>query len=69
MPRPYAYQPYAVNPIRIMAGRFTLGSGSDAESMISTMEYPREGIILEWVKGLDSALRFTWDALVAWRKG
>ena len=34
----------------------------------SSMEYPRDGLILEWAKGLDSRLSILWDALFSWRK-
>ena len=32
------------------------------------MEYPRDGLILEWAKGLDSSLSILWDALFSWQK-
>ncbi len=32
------------------------------------MEYPREGLILEWVKELDSGLNGICDALISWHK-
>jgi hypothetical protein len=54
-----------------MNGRFALGTGRppDAEWILSPMVYyPREGIILEWAKGLDAGLNTVWDALFAWHK-
>ena len=67
----YTYEPYAVHPPMVMSGRFALGQGIPPEAVWvwSNMEYPREGLILEWAKGLDSGLETTWDALFSWRKG
>lgn len=67
---PYSYERYAVRGAIVMNGRFALGEGRPpaAEWIWSGMEYPREGLILEWAKGLDSGLNIVWDALFSWHK-
>lgn len=67
---PYVYDPYVVHEPMVLSGRFTRGKGLPpaSEWIMSSMEYPREGLILEWVKGLDSGLNIVWDALFSWRK-
>jgi hypothetical protein len=69
-PTLFSYLPYAPHGHIVISGRFALGQGipPDATWIYSNMEYPREGLILEWVKGLDAGLNTTWDALVSWHK-
>jgi hypothetical protein len=69
-PQHYSYRPFALGGVIVMGGQFSLGSGLPpaAEWLSSRMEYPREGLILEWVKGLDSGLREISDALISWHK-
>ena len=67
---PYSYLPYAAHKRIVMNGRFALGKGLPpaSEWIWSSMEYPRDGLILEWAKGLDSSLSILWDALFSWQK-
>lgn len=66
----FDYRPYALSGNIVMGGQFTAGSGLPpaAEWLSSRMEYPREGLILEWVKELDSGLNEVCDALISWHK-
>jgi len=66
-----SYSPYGMNARLVMNGRFALGKGvpPDALWFQSGMEYPREGLILEWAKGMKSDLSTTWDALISWHRG
>jgi hypothetical protein len=66
----FDYRPYALGGNIVMGGQFSVGSGLPpaAEWLSSRMEYPREGLILEWVKELDSGLNEVCDALISWHK-
>jgi hypothetical protein len=68
--QPFSCQPYAPRGIMVVDGRFSLGHGIPPEArwIRSPMEYPREGLILEWAKGLDANLNIVWDALISWHK-
>jgi hypothetical protein len=68
--QPYSYEPSAPYKRIVMAGRFALGKGLPPapEWIWSSMEYPRDGFILEWAKGLDSSLNILWDGLFSWQK-
>jgi hypothetical protein len=67
---PYSYESYGAHKPIVMSGRFALCKGLPPASVWiwSSMEYPRDGLILEWAKGLDSSLSLLWDALVSWQK-
>lgn len=67
---PYSYERYVVHAPMVMNGRFALGKGLPPASdwIWSKMEYPRDGLILEWAKGMDSSLNIQWDALFSWHK-
>jgi hypothetical protein len=68
-PQAYSYEPYATSPRMVMAGRFSIGTSPRFdESMVSRMEYPQHGLILEWVKDIDESLNYTSDSMVPWRK-
>jgi hypothetical protein len=62
----YSYEPYGAHTPIVMSGRFAMGKGQPPESewIWSKMEYPREGLILEWAKGLDSGLKTVWGRAV-----
>jgi len=68
--QPFSYRPYAISGKMVMGGQFSTGEGSPPHALwlSSMMEYPQEGLILEWVKGLDSGLNRTSDALISWHK-
>jgi hypothetical protein len=67
---PYSYQPYALSGLIVISGRFAIGEGRppEAQWIWSSMEYPRQGIILEWAKGLDANQEIVWDALFSWHR-
>ena len=66
---PYSYEPYVVHSSMVMCGRFTLGKGLPPFGrIVSSMEYPRDGLILEWAKGEDSDFNTLWDTLFSWHK-
>ncbi len=66
----YSYRPFALRGVMVMGGQFSAGSGLPpaADWLWNMMEYPREGLILEWVRRLDSGLREISDALISWHK-
>jgi hypothetical protein len=66
----FSYEPYVIRTPMVMSGRFALGKGLPPASVWiwSSMECPRDGLILEWAKGLDSSLGVVWDALFSWQK-
>jgi hypothetical protein len=69
-PRLFTYRPYALQGKIVMGGQFAVGPGRPpaGEELSSRMEYPRQGLIFEWVKELDSGLNEVSDSLVSWHK-
>jgi hypothetical protein len=68
--QPFDYRPYAPGGDIVMGGDFVIDSGSPpaGEWLSSKMEYPHEGLVLEWINVLDSGMNVVCDALVSWHK-
>jgi hypothetical protein len=64
----YFYEPYTVHKPAVLSGRFSRGKSFPEKFQSVLVYHPREKILLEWVKGLDSGLSIVSDALFSWRK-